>query len=266
MDITMLVTILAMIGATVLAAWWFARPIPVADRLALDATPDTPISFGDHMSWFAVRARTPQDIADVLGVGHGEPANWRTGLACVHDQAHADRYVFISPPLHGWVFVVGPAIPMPPPTNAFQDRFSDVLSGLGREFQDVQYFATFSHIDYLAWVRYRNGHCVRAFAASEAGQIVNSGEMDRFEKKLSLKHFDVRGLDGRYGDVGGQLLMVPKPAQVFSLAENWSLDPRRIDKLKHIEEGVGIVAPVPARWRMKRKTLRNTSYETAAAA
>ena len=254
----------ALTVATALVAWRLVKPRPGPERIVLDATPDRPLAFGPGMIWIAVRARSPEQVCTALELEKTEPANWRSGLACVHDPALESGRVFVSPSVLGWVFIVGPALPTPPLTPRFEDVCSPLMATLGREFTDCQYFAAMPDVDLMAWLRWRNGAKVRAFAVSEAGQVWNDGAQDRYERRLGLKNFDVRGLAARQGDLGGRLLMVPSAEQVFALAGEWGLDPTRIDKLESVSPACGIVAPAPLAWRPRMRNRATASRKAAA--
>lgn len=68
---------------------------------------------------------------------------------------------------------------------------------------------------------------------------------------MGLKLFELRGIQGRRGDAGGELLLYPTEDHVIGLAAEWSLDPTRVDA-RRAEPGLGYVGLAPQRWRPER--------------
>jgi hypothetical protein len=81
---------------------------------AFNQTPDQPESFGYKVSWFALRTSDPVSVLDALELGAGTPANWSSGLAAVYERSQDDdRWIFVSPPVGGWVLAVSSSWPYP---------------------------------------------------------------------------------------------------------------------------------------------------------
>jgi hypothetical protein len=204
------------------------------------------------MTWFAIRTRDTQRVIDVMGLTGAAPANWQTGIGLVYDRQHSDRRVFVSPPLNGWTFVVGPSLPQPL-GERFVDKWMPLLTRLGHEFIEVQFYSSFSLIDYQAWARILDGKLVRAFAVGDEGVLVNLGKPTKEEKTLGLKLFELRGVRGRTGDAGGELILHPTEEHVMKLAARWSVDPTLLDtSAVQTEPGVGQIALVPSAWHAER--------------
>src|SRR5690348_11756406 len=72
-----------------------------------DQTPDKPRSFGYKVSWFAVKASDADSVLDAIEFEEARPASWASGLAAAYASQRSDPWVFTSPPVSGWVFVVG---------------------------------------------------------------------------------------------------------------------------------------------------------------
>jgi len=144
---------------------------------SFDRTPDKPQSFGYKVLWFAVRASDPASVLDALEFGPGTQANWASGLSAAYD--YGTEWAFVSPPVDGWVFVVGGSLPQPfalnPPLFKVQHeigrRFDVLLSRLMKKFDDVQYFGTHRVVSLGAWARALNGKPVRIFAFAAAGLL-----------------------------------------------------------------------------------------------
>lgn len=247
---TLILLIGLFIGLTIAAAAFVVAPRTTPSRVVFDATPDAPANFGYGMSWLAVKSTDAEAVAAAAGLSDLEPANWNTGIGTVYDPALSDNFVFVSPAIKGWTFIVG--VPLPHPVGrAFVDKATPLLAKLSAEFNEVQYFAAFPIIDYFGWARLVKGRLVRAFAIGDDGIIWDRGRLTPEERALGLKLFDLRGIRGRKGDAGGEIILHPTEEQVLRLAHGWSLDPSALDKL-NVAVGTGRIARVPVQWRAER--------------
>ena len=140
---------------------------------SFDQTPDKPKDFGFKVLWFAVKASNPASVLNALEFGETTPANWASGLATVY----GDQWVFASPPVSGWVFVVGLSLPYP--TNETHHdigkRFDVLFSRWMQRFDDVQFFGSHRVSDFVTWARAVKGKPMRVFAWSGSNGEV-SGE------------------------------------------------------------------------------------------
>jgi hypothetical protein len=246
----MILTISLFLALTLATAAFVLAPRLAVRRVAFDTTPDRPHPFGYKMAWLAIRTRDMARVAEVLQLEVVETANWRSGIGTAYDDRLGQSHVFLSPPVDGWTFVVGLSLPHPMNRN-FVDKCTPTLLDLGAAFPDVQYYFSYPLIDFYAWVRVCNGKLLRAFAIGDEGIIWNKGRLSKDERSLGLKLFEVRGVRGRKGDAGGQMILYPTESHVLTLAGRWSLDPTRIGAGKG-EASVGYVCTGPARWRAER--------------
>jgi hypothetical protein len=244
-----IIVIAAMIGLTVAAAVWLTWQ--TADqRVVLEALPDRPCAFGCSMGWLAIRTANPQALISALGLVEPEPCSWNSGIGAVYDDRLGVTHVFVTPPVQGWTFAVGLSLPHPV-GRGFVDKCTPLLVGLAGEFAEVQYFFSYPPIDFYAWARVRDGRLVRAFAVTDEGIVWNKGRTSKEERDLGLKLFELRGVQGRKGDAGGELIMHPTEDHVMRLAHRWSLDPTTL----HIGSSgaeLGYIALAPAGWRAER--------------
>lgn len=246
----MLLTVVILVGLTTVLAAALVVPRLVPRRIRVDDAPDRPQAFGSEMSWLAVKTEDAGRLAAVLGLGDLSVANWNSGLGAIYDLDLSDTFVFLSPPVEGWTFVAGVALPLPQ-GGAFVDKAAPLLGLLAREFRSVQYFATFPIIDFYAWARFEDGQAIRAVAVGEAGPVWKAGAPTSVERKLGLSMMDVRGIQNRSGDIGGALQLHPTEQHVLGVAEDWSVNPIAIDALA-AGPGVGWIARAPAAWRAER--------------
>lgn len=213
-------------------------------------SPDTPRPFGYDMAWLAVRTRDADSVVAALGLLDAEACSWSSGITAVYDQGLEQTHVFVSPPVNGWTFVVG--LPLPhPTTGAFVDKCSPLLVSMGGAFAEVQYFFSYVPIDMFAWARMVDGRLLRAFAAGDEGVLWNKGKRSREERRLGLKLFELRGVRGRQGDAGGDIVLHPTEDHVMRLASRWSLDPTRLHSAS-APPGLGYIALAPQSWRPER--------------
>jgi hypothetical protein len=153
---------------------------------SFDETPDKPTGFGFKVLWFAVKATDPASVLDALEFGERTPANWASGLATVY----GDQWVFASPPVSGWILVVGLSLPYP--TNETHHdigkRFDVLFSRLMQRFDDVQFFGSHRVSDFVTWARAVNGKPMRTFAwsGSNGEVLANFGEQTPEEAKLGF--------------------------------------------------------------------------------
>jgi hypothetical protein len=93
-----------------------ALPEPVEPTPSFSQTPDTPQSFGFKIMWFALKASDPAAVVEAFELGEVTPANWESGLAAVYSGGRSesdDRWLFVSPPVRGWVLAASTSLPYP---------------------------------------------------------------------------------------------------------------------------------------------------------
>jgi len=241
--------LVVMIALTVAAAFWLARE-GAEERVTFDADPDGPCAFGCSMAWLAIRSRAPEAVIEALRLIEPTPCNWNSGVGTVYDDRLGASHVFVTPPVHGWTFVIG--LPLPHPVGrGFVDKCTPLLVDLGGRFTEVQYFFSYPPIDFYAWARVCDGRLVRAFAVTDEGIAWNKGRTTREERGLGLKLFELRGVEGRKGDAGGELILHPTEDHVMRLAHRWSLDPTTLNAASATVD-LGYIALAPAAWRAER--------------
>lgn len=248
----MLIAISIMVAITIWVAAHvlMSRPQVPSARVAFDAEPDRPAAFGTDMAWLAVRTKDTAALVRVLGLIDAEAANWQTGIGAAYHDRLGETHVYVTPPVNGWSFVVGMGLPAPV-GRRFIDKSTPLLLELGKEFVEVQYFFGYPMLDYFAWARVIEGRVVRAFAIGDEGVIWNRGKPTREESAMGLKWFELRGVKGRKGDAGGEMLLYPTEGHMMQLAAKWSLDPTRIGTHSS-PPGVGAIGLAPVGWRSER--------------
>lgn len=247
----MIITIAIMVALTIAIAAKVLAPRLAERRVLFERDPDAPCAFGRQMAWLAVRSRDTAAVVEALRLEAAEPCNWRSGIGSVYDPDLGTDHVFVSPPVNGWTFVVGLAIPHPI-GRAFADKCTPLLMRLGRHFVEVQYFFAYPPVDIFAWARLIDGRLVRAFAITDQGVVWKRGRTTREERALGLKLFDFRGVRGRKGDAGGEMILFPTEEHVLEIARRWSLDPTTLETAEVPRPALGLIALAPAAWRPER--------------
>ena len=242
--------IVASIMVTIAVAALVLAPRLEERRVIYNNEPDQPCGFGSDMAWIAVKTGDPNAVVAALGLADPIPSNWDSGIGTVYNASLGERRVFVTPAVDGWVFVVGNALPHPH-GRAFMDKCMPLLSDLSERLGDVQYFASYPDLDFFAWAKLSSGRTVRAFGIGDEGIVWQKGRTTREERTLGLTLFELRGVRGRRGDAGGELLMHPTHEHVMRLAGGWSLNPTLLDSNQSVP-ALGTIADVPAAWRPER--------------
>ena len=216
------------------------------DRLSPASEPDLPLPFGSRIGWIAINSTSTAAVVRALGLRKKEHANWRSGLEAVHDPSIGAAKVFISPPLNGWTFIVGTAIPFPA-GNKLVDNSLLLLTGLANKFEDVQYYFADEELGFFAWARLRNGKIGRAFAWGDQGIIWNRGRATKEERALGLRPLEPQTAKMEERASALQRLVYPNEDHVHRLAGAWSINPMDI-KFLETSLGVGIIGTPPTSW------------------
>jgi hypothetical protein len=243
---------------------------------SFDQTPDAPEPFGFKVSWFAIKAADSASVLEALEFGEGTPANWASGLAASYgDTPSSDGWVFVSPPVGGWILVVGSSLPYPT-IETHHDigrKFDELFARLIKRFDDVQFFGSHRVVDFVAWARALNGTTIRLFGYADAGVLTNFGSQTPEEAKLGF--LDLSGLSP--SDAADKLFKVaeeqdaqrdafitsglspreararvlqkrrhalPDETYVVDLASLWSIDPLQLSKQDH-PSGLGMAVRLP---------------------
>lgn len=205
------------------------RPLPRRPEFIPRERRFQPPVFNLPARWLAVRSGNPMLIQSALGLHNPTPCTWEEGLSAAHDHK-----LFISPPVHGWILIMGSHLPEP---GDDVDRCFRFVMDLSRKLGHVQFFSINRPVNHHAWVQVEQGTVVRAYAW--AGRTLwNQGRLTRAEIELNLKCF-------AYGD-GEERIDYgrPDPAAMNTerlplLAARWSIDPTSIDA-RMLKENNGI--------------------------
>lgn len=179
--------------------------------------------------WLAIRSGNPQLVQAALRLNNPKPCSWEEGLSAAHEQK-----LFISPPIRGWVLVIGSNLPEP---NDDVDKCFRFIVELSRKLGHVQFFSLNRAVNHHAWVHAEQGVIHRAYAW--AGKTLwNQGTMTRAEIELVVKCYGYGEGEERV-DYGRPDPAVLNTERLPLLASRWSLDPTSIDA-RMLKENQGI--------------------------
>lgn len=201
-------------------------------HIGVRATPDRPARFGYKCGWLAVRASSVDEVVLALGPKRRTPCNWATGIGRVYGNI-GNEDVFVTPPVDGWVFVVGGRL----------DDVSrlDTVARLSRVLdREVFGFATHRGVSYAAWVRAERGEIVRAWAIVDGKRIYDRGPVTEAERALDIS-FDEEPSeedDERWERQSHE-------STVIALSGTWTRDPTTLDEVEEL--GVGVLVTVGRR-------------------
>jgi hypothetical protein len=167
--------------------------------------------------WLAVRSRNLLAVQSALELDNPKPCSWTEGLS-------SDRQLFVSPPLQGWILVMGAGLPDPSDDVDVCFRF---LTELSRRVGHVQLFKADATLMHHAWARVEAGRVVRAYGWA-GGVVWNQGMKTRAESELGLKCFGY-GEGPRPADWSFNELISANVEKVPLLAARWSLNPAELD-------------------------------------
>lgn len=249
----MIVVTSILVIITIAIAAFVVVPRLSPGRVVFNLVPDRPYPFGYKMAWLAIRTDDTARVLANLALLDVRSANWESGLGTIYDDRLGQSHVFVSPPVSGWTFVAGLSLPaaMGP---RFVDKVTPLLTALSQHFPDVQYFFSYPLIDVFAWARARDGRLARAFAITEDGVVMQVGKVTAEERTLGLRRFQLRGVRGRRGDTGGEILLYPTEAHVIAIAGAWGLDPTSLDA-QPSSPALGHVGRVPPAWLPERRRM-----------
>jgi hypothetical protein len=259
-----------------------ARPVLAAVEEKMppfDQTLDKPQSFGFKTLWFAVGTTDPASVLDALEFGPATPSNWASGVEAAYLASVsrvADPWMFVSPPIDGWVLAMSASFPYPVDIEAYREigrKFDVLFSRLTKRFGDVQFFGSHRVVGFVTWARALGGKPRRIFGLADGDVLVNVGEQTAEEARLGFP--DLSGLSPldacerifalaeeqgadedrlvasglshreareRVRENGRDAL--PDESDVADLAALWSIDPTRLSDQDH-PAGIGLVARLP---------------------
>jgi hypothetical protein len=208
-------------------AWRRASLFSGGELSASLLTPSRCATFEQPARWLAVKAAHPSVVQAALHLNHPTSCSWEEGMA----EAREDK-LFISPPLAGWILVVGSGLPEPAEDP---DRCYHFLTGLSRKLGQVQFFSASRVVHYHCWALLERGRVYRAYAW--AGETLwNQGPLTSAERDLEMLCLDYASEQNPFTL---RESLSANSEKVNQLAARWSIDPGSISP--EMWRGRGIV-------------------------
>lgn len=235
----LLVTTATIIGtfAVGLAGMWKRRVARKSGPAALQDTSDlVPFLFDRPNRWLAVKCSNIHKVQTALGLHNATMCPLSEGFARLGEDK-----LFISPPVKGWILVVGNSLP---DMGEDVDKLYHFLMRVAGDLGSVQYFSANRVVNHHGWVRIENNRVYRAYAW--AGETLwNQGERTAAERELDLKC---------YGYCDAPLPFpftardsnVANTEKVIQLAARWSIDPLAINN-QNLRAAFGIAGDLSRR-------------------
>jgi len=178
-----------------------------------------PFVFERPSRWLAVKCSNLQKVQTALGLHNPKPCPLSEGFSRL-----TDRKLFISPPIKGWILVVGNSLPDPADDI---DKLYHFLMRVADELGSIQYFCANRVVNHHAWVRIENNKIYRAYAW--AGETLwNQGQPTAAEREVEMKCY-------AYGDTPLPFPFSSRDShsgnaeKVMQLAAKWSVDPLAVN-------------------------------------
>ncbi|MEM9729522.1 MAG: hypothetical protein AAF997_13115 [Myxococcota bacterium] len=201
-------------------------------RALADRPPEQAVSFGYKSQWLAVKTNDPTAALKALGASVPRETSWSYGVAAPEGE------LFVTPPLDGWVLVVGH---FPEIVGKRDEKTLALVSKLSAELgTEVQYFGTHRVVDYHAWIRATKGQVSRAYAyLGERGEtILEMGEQTEEEKALGLNFFDDGSSEAKNDEYWERDdVTYPDEEDVMKVAGRWSINPTELEERGAVGRG-----------------------------
>jgi hypothetical protein len=210
---------------------------------------NTPVPFGYKIGWLAVRSTDRDSVVRSLQLSEPIEVTWKAGIDAVYNDAYRllgrASKVFVSPPVDGWVFVVGDWT-MGSGDEQGVHSIERLITRASAELREVQAFATSRVIDYHHWMIARDGALSRAFAISGGELLADFGEPTPVELGFSwypLRQDADDADDGEMDDDEAEGW--PNEESVMKVAGEWSVNPQLLGPSVP-STGKGVLAVAPA--------------------
>ncbi len=180
---------------------------PQANEPAAQAVPDKPVPFGYKNSWLCIKAGSPEEVIEKMGLKNPRVSGWNDGVYGKHGG------VFVSPVLDGYVLVVGWE-------GDILDTNPARLDELAKKFSELQFFSTHRVSDYHVWVKYVGGEMIRGygFCGGNGEVFLNKGAIAPEETELGLVNFP------QDSEADWESCDLPDEQNVLDVAAAWGID------------------------------------------
>jgi hypothetical protein len=223
-DDVVAVLLIAMVTAIIVCIgvlrWVAQREIRLRAGRPIFAEPQFSTSVFEAPSrWLAVRSQNPRAIQEALGLQHARDCTWSDAIG-----APFEPRLFISPPVDGWILVIG--CDLPDPADDIDECFK-FLCALSEKLGEVQFYSRHRAVSHHGWARLSGGKVVRAYAW--AGETLwNQGPITDAERELKLRCLVYMQSSNVLGLAERELLAL-NTERVVRLAARWSVDPTSVE-------------------------------------
>ena len=174
-----------------------------------------PNNLNSPEQWLAIRSGNVAAIQETLGLSNPQRCTWKDGFAI-----SGVEKLFISPPVNGWILVVGPALPAPEEDVDFCFHF---ISHISKRLGHVQFFSVNGALNHHCWVRAHTGRIERAYAWCGETQW-NQGPVTPEESVIGMEchkyGISIEDLDPKQiTQLSNNTVNIPQ------LAARWSINP-----------------------------------------
>jgi hypothetical protein len=207
--------------------------LPEVKQPGIGVTPAYQPSVFEHSCrWCVVKGKKVSAVQSALGLHNPTPCSWNEGTSGL-----GSHQLFVSPPIRGWILIVGPGLPDP---CEDAEKCFHFLVQLSRSLGEVQCFSVNRAANHHAWVRLNQGKIRRAYAWA-GDTLWNQGRPTQAERELAVRC-------AAYGErppavdpsISG---FVGNSDKVPQLAARWSFDPAAISQ-SMLQTGLGVAGDV----------------------
>ena len=198
--------------------------IPKRFQYLENRNPDRPINFGYKTNWAAVKSDDHRAIADFLDFDKSKECDWVEGTIRAYNGD-----TFILPSINSWVLLHGIE---PYPYKIDNLNYSDTfLNRLSNHFGEAQMFGSHRVVSAAYWMLSIGGEIKRLYfvADGEGGEI---GEPTKIEQQWNLIDWNSPQINT---DEYHENTLYPDEEEVLIVAENWSINPMKIEEIENIE-------------------------------
>ena len=178
--------------------------------------------------WLAVRSLHPHTVEIALGLHHVRPCSWTDALA-----TPSEPRLFISPPVDGWIVVMGSDLP--DPADDIDECFK-FLVGLSHKLGEVQFFSRNRAVSHHGWARLSQGEVLRAYIWA-GDTLWNQGEMTDVERGLRMRCRSYAENTEVFGFAEREMA-AHNTERVVRIAAAWSLDPTTLEGVALEAKGI----------------------------
>ncbi|WNJ17149.1 hypothetical protein [Pontibacter sp. G13] len=196
-----------------------------------EVMPDKPLGFGYKNKWIALKTDDRDKVVKFLNLKKVQKSNWKDGVKFGYEEG-----VFITPDINGWTLALGVDI-----SDLESEDSQEFLKRASTEFEECQIFQTHRIVEYHFWGKAKNGHIERLYSyVGESGEnLINEGKPTEIENTYNLVNtFSKESESDDYWE--REDLDIPDEQIVMEIAENWSIDPTKIEEIKGLE-GIGLI-------------------------